>query len=199
MIARDFAHYRVHGRIGQGGMGEVYLADDLALNRKVALKLLLPVGEGDARDSAATDAESRRRLLREARAAAQLDHPYICKVYEVGEHDGRAFLAMEYVEGVTLKTRLDTGRPSLDEAVRIAAEIAEALHFAHSKGIIHRDVKPANVMLAANGHVKVMDFGVAKRVAPPLSAEDVTAGASTATLPGEPTGTLAYMLSLIHI
>ena len=193
MIARDFAHYRVHGRIGQGGMGEVYLADDLALNRKVALKLLLPVGEGDARDSAATDAESRRRLLREARAAAQLDHPYICKVYEVGEHDGRAFLAMEYVEGVTLKTRLDTGRPSLDEAVRIAAEIAEALHFAHSKGIIHRDVKPANVMLAANGHVKVMDFGVAKRVAPPLSAEDVTAGASTATLPGEPTGTLAYM------
>ena len=114
-------------------------------------------------------------------------------MYEVGEHDGRAFIAMEYVDGVTLKARLETGRPSLDEAVRIGAEITDALHFAHTKGIIHRDVKPANVMLAANGHVKVMDFGVAKRVAPPLSAEDVTAGASTATQPGEPTGTLAYM------
>jgi tetratricopeptide (TPR) repeat protein len=193
MTAKEFAHYRVDGRIGHGGMGEVYVAEDLALNRKVALKFLLPGGAPEPNDSAVVDAEGRRRLLREARAAAQLDHPYICKVYEVGEHDGKAFLAMEYVEGVTLKARLDTGRPSPDEAVRIGTEIAEALHFAHTKGIIHRDVKPANVMLASNGHVKVMDFGVAKRVPPPLAAEDVTAGASTATLPGEPTGTLAYM------
>lgn len=193
MTDKGFAHYRVHGRIGQGGMGEVYVAEDLALNRRVALKFLIPGGPGEPNDSAAADAEGRRRLLREARAAAQLDHPYICKVYEVGEHDGRPFLAMEYVEGLTLKARLDTSRPSLDEAVRIGAEITEALHFAHTRGIIHRDVKPANVMLAADGHVKVMDFGVAKRVAPPLGADDVTAGASTATLPGEPTGTLAYM------
>ena len=193
MTAHEFAHYRVHGRIGQGGMGEVYLADDLALKRRVALKFLLPVGAVEPRDAATPDAESPRRLLREARAAAQLDHPYICKVYEVGEHDGRAFLAMEYVEGVTLKARLASGSLTTEEATRIGGEVAEALHFAHTRGIIHRDVKPANVMLAANGHVKVMDFGVAKRMVAPPAADDVTAGASTATLPGEPTGTLAYM------
>jgi eukaryotic-like serine/threonine-protein kinase len=193
MIAKEFAHYRVQGRIGHGGMGEVYLADDLALKRKVALKFLLPAGAVAPLESVPPDAEIRQRLLREARASAQLDHPYICKVYEVGEHEGRAFLAMEYVEGVTLKERLDTGRPSISESVRIGAEVAEALHFAHTRGIIHRDVKPANVMLADNGHVKVMDFGVAKRVAPPLAADDVTSEALTATPPGEPTGTLAYM------
>jgi tetratricopeptide (TPR) repeat protein len=193
MMAHEFAHYRVHGRIGQGGMGEVYLADDLALNRKVALKFLLPVGAVEPRDAAPPDAESPRLLLREARAAAQLDHPYICKVYEVGEHDGKAFLAMEYVEGATLKARLASGSLTTEEATRIGGEVAEALHFAHTRGIIHRDVKPANVMLAVNGHVKVMDFGVAKRVLPPPSPEDVTAGVSTETLPGEPTGTLAYM------
>ena len=192
MIAKEFAHYRVQGRIGHGGMGEVYVADDLALSRKVALKFLLPAGAAEPPESVPPDAESRQRLLREARASAQLDHPYICKVYEVGEHEGRAYLAMEYVEGVTLKERLDTGRPSISESVRIGAEVAEALHFAHTRGIIHRDVKPANVMLADNGHVKVMDFGVAKRIAPPHAADDVTE-ALTATPPGEPTGTLAYM------
>ena len=161
------------------------------LNRRVALKFLLPVDASERRDSA--DGGGHRRLLREARAAAQLDHPFICKVYEVGEHDGRAFFAMEFVEGVTLKARLASGRLTTDEALRIGGEIAEALNFAHSQGIVHRDIKPANVMLAADGHVKVMDFGVAKRMVAPPGAEDVTAGAATATLPGEPTGTLAYM------
>ena len=193
MIAKEFAHYRVHARIGQGGMGEVYAAQDLALDRKVALKFLLPALAGEPRDSAGPEVEGRSRLLREARAAAQLDHPFICKVYEVGEHEGRAFLAMEYVEGVTLNAHLASGRLTIDEAVRIGTEIAEALHFAHTGGVVHRDVKPANVMLAANGHVKVMDFGVAKRVSAPFSPDAVTAGAPTATLPGEPTGTLAYM------
>ncbi len=194
MIAKEFAHYRIDSRIGQGGMGEVYVAEDLTLNRRVALKFLLPVAASEPGASASPgDGEGRRRLLREARAAAQLDHPFICKVYEVGEHDGRAFFAMEFVEGVTLKARLATGHLTMDEALRIGGEIAEALHFAHSRGIVHRDVKPANVMLAADGHVKVMDFGVAKRMVAPPGAEDVTAGAATATLPGEPTGTLAYM------
>ena len=191
MIGKEFAHYRVHSCIGQGGMGEVYVAEDLTLNRRVALKFLLPVDASERRDS--PDGGGHRRLLREARAAAQLDHPFICKVYEVGEHDGRAFFAMEFVEGVTLKARLASGRLTTDEALRIGGEIAEALNFAHSKGIVHRDIKPANVMLAADGHVKVMDFGVAKRLVAPPGAEDVTAGAATATLPGEPTGTLAYM------
>ena len=150
-----------------------------------------PSTRANRRDSA--DGGGHRRLLREARAAAQLDHPFICKVYEVGEHDGRAFFAMEFVEGVTLKARLASGRLTTDEALRIGGEIAEALNFAHSRGIVHRDIKPANVMLAADGHVKVMDFGVAKRMVAPPGAEDVTAGAATATLPGEPTGTLAYM------
>ena len=174
MIGKEFAHYRMHSCIGQGGMGEVYAAEDLTLNRRVALKFLLPVDAGERRDS---DSGGHRRLLREARAAAQLDHPFICKVYEVGEHDGRAFFAMEFVEGVTLRARLASGRLTTDEALRIGGEIAEALNFAHSRGIVHRDIKPANVMLAADGHVKVMDFGVAKRVVAPPGAEDVTAGA----------------------
>ncbi len=193
MTGKEFAHYRMQSCIGQGGMGEVYAAEDLTLNRRVALKFLLPDGANESRDPASADGGGRRRLLREAQAAAQLDHPFICKVYEVGEHDGRAFFAMEFVEGVTLKARLASGRLTVDEALRIAGEIAEALHFAHSRGIVHRDIKPANVMLAADGHVKVMDFGVAKRMVAPPGAEDVTAGAATATLPGEATGTLAYM------
>ena len=193
MTGKEFAHYRMQSCIGQGGMGEVYAAEDLTLNRRVALKFLLPDGANESRDPASAEGGGRRRLLREAQAAAQLDHPFICKVYEVGEHDGRAFFAMEFVEGVTLKARLASGRLTIDEALRIAGEIAEALHFAHSRGIVHRDIKPANVMLAADGHVKVMDFGVAKRMVAPPGAEDVTAGAATATLPGEATGTLAYM------
>jgi len=191
---KEFAHYRVHARIGQGGMGEVYVADDLTLNRKVALKFLLSSGASELAGSAdSDDGEGRRRLLREARAAAQLDHPFICKVYEVAEHEGKTFLAMEYVEGATLKARLASGSLTTDEATRIGGEVAEALHFAHTRGIVHRDVKPANVMLTADGHVKVMDFGVAKRMVAPLAADEVTAGAPTGTLPGEPTGTLAYM------
>lgn len=165
-------------------MGEVFLAEDLSLDRRVALKFLLP---GLLDDGAG------RRLLREAKAAAHLDHPFICKVYEVGEHEGRPFLATEYVDGVTLKERLATGRLPPDDARRIAGEVAEALHFAHARGIVHRDVKPANVMLGADGHVKVMDFGIAKRLDAPMSADAKTVGAATATVPGELTGTLAYM------
>ncbi len=183
MLLSQVSHYRILSRLGHGGMGEVYLAEDLSLDRKVALKFLLPGLMTDGAD---------RRLLHEAKAAAHLDHPFICKVYEVGEHEGRPFMATEYVNGVTLKERLAAGRVPKDEALRIAAEVAEALHFAHSRGIVHRDVKPANVMLGADGHVKVMDFGIAKRVGP-AAADAKTVAVPTASVPGELTGTLAYM------
>ena len=141
-VTGDFSHYRIHGRIGQGGMGEVYAADDRTLNRKVAIKFLLAA---EAADSDAV--EGRQRLLHEARAAAHLDHPFICKVYEVGEHESRAFLAMEFVEGVTLEDRLASGPLNADTAARIGEEIADALQFAHQRGVVHRDLKLANVML----------------------------------------------------
>ena len=179
MLPGEFSHFRVLSRLGEGGMGEVFLAEDLSLNRKVALKFLF--------------AEDQGRLIREARAVAHLDHPFICKVYEVGEHDGRPFFAMEYVDGVTLKDRLTGGALPRKDAIRIAGEIADALHFAHTRSIVHRDLKPANVMLGADGHVKVMDFGIAKRLAAPVAAEAVTMGVATVSLPGAMTGTLAYM------
>ena len=168
---------------GTGAWAKVDLAEDLA-DWKVALKFLLSGLMTDGAD---------RRLLHEAKAAAYLDHPFICKVYEVGDHEGRPFMATEYVNGVTLKERLAAGRVPKDEALRIAAEVAEALSFAHSRGIVHRDVKPANVMLGADGHVKVMDFGIAKRVAGPVGADAKTVAMPTASVPGELTGTLAYM------
>ncbi len=194
MTVQDFSHYRIVARVGQGGMGEVFVAEDLTLNRRVALKFLLPIVDpNQSTDRGGLEDAEGRRLLHEARAAAQLDHPFICKVYEVGEHAGRAFFAMEYVEGVSLKERLAAGPLTVEDAVRIGGEIAEALHLAHTRGIIHRDLKPANVMLASDGHIKVMDFGVAKRLASPASA--VGTGDSTAVLtkPGAATGTLAYM------
>ena len=184
MLLSQVSHYRILSRLGHGGMGEVYLAEDLSLDRKVALKFLLPGLLADGAD---------RRLLHEAKAAAHLDHPFICKVYEVGDHDGRPFIATEYVNGVTLKERLAAGRVPKDEALRLGAEVAEALHFAHSRGIVHRDVKPANVMLGTDGHVKVMDFGIAKRVGGAAGADAKTVAVPTASVPGELTGTLAYM------
>lgn len=183
MVDTGFSRYRILSRLGEGGMGEVFLAEDVSLHRKVALKFLLgPVGDG-------ADA----RLIREARAAAHLDHPFICKVYEVGEQDRRPFFAMEYVDGATVKDRLMRGPLPTRDAVRIAAEVADALQFAHARGIVHRDLKPANVMVGADGHVKVMDFGIAKRLPAAITTDGSTAAAATASLPGELTGTLAYM------
>ena len=164
-------------------MGEVYLAEDLSLGRKVALKFLPASHTGD--DSA------RERLLREAQAAASLDHPFICKVYEVGVSDDHPFIAMEYVDGTALNEKLAAGGLPVEEAVRLASEIAEALDFAHARRIVHRDLKPANIMLTSDGHVKVMDFGVAKRLT--SSDTDLTTIAGGMTAPGEIVGTPAYM------
>jgi tetratricopeptide (TPR) repeat protein len=179
----EFSRYRMLSRLGHGGMGEVFLAEDVTLNRKVALKFLQADG-----------ADSSKRILTEARAAAHLDHPFICKVYEVGDHDGRPFLAMEFVDGLTLSDRLLRGPVAVSLALRIAREIADALHFAHSRGIVHRDLKPGNIMLSADDHVKVMDFGIAKRLAGTAEADAATAvPAGTATVSGSVSGTYAYM------
>ncbi len=150
------SRYEILGELGKGAMGRVLLAQDTELHRKVALKFLPEEHEKDG--------DSRERLLKEARAAASLDHPYICKVYDIGELQGKPFLAMEYLDGITLAARLARGPLPLDESIRIAAEIAEALESAHNKGFLHRDLRPSNIMLSERGHVTVMDFGLAMQV-----------------------------------
>ena len=182
MIGTLVSRYRILSRIGQGGMGEVFLAHDPALDRHAALKFLLAAQAGDT--------NARKKLLNEAQAAARLDHPFVCKVYEVSENAERPFIAMEYVDGTTLSGLLRQGPLPVKQAVRLAAEIAEAVDFAHKRGIVHRDLKPSNVMIAADGHVKVMDFGVAKHVA--AGADEATA-TMTATATGEISGTMTYM------
>jgi serine/threonine protein kinase len=161
-------HYRLLHRLGAGGMGEVYLAEDPRLGRQLALKLL-PA-------EFAQDANRRARFLTEARAAAALNHPNICTVYDAGETaEGRLFIALELLEGETLDVRLKGGPLEVTEVVRIGLQLASALEAAHAKGILHRDLKPANLHLDARGHLKVLDFGLAKRLGPePGSAEDST-------------------------
>jgi serine/threonine protein kinase len=181
--------YEILDRIGQGGMGVVYRARDPRLDRQVAIKLLSP--------EMAADPHARERLRREAVAAAALDHPYICKVFEIAEDGEALFLAMEYVAGATLHRRLQEGRMSLSETLHVAGEIAEALQEAHARRFLHRDLKPANIMLTQQGHVKVMDFGLAKRIADRPPAESSTSslevGGAQLTAPGTILGTPDYM------
>ena len=154
---QQFGRYVIRARLGAGGMGEVFLADDTQLGRRVALKLLPPETEADPL--------ARRRLLREAQAAATLDHPHICSVYEVGEADGRQYIAMQYVEGETLDARMSRTPLDLPDILASAVQIADAVSEAHAQGILHRDIKPANIMVTTRGDAKVMDFGLAKQVA----------------------------------
>jgi eukaryotic-like serine/threonine-protein kinase len=182
VIGDVVSRYRILSRIGEGGMGEVFLAHDPSLNRQIALKFL------PAAQTATSDA--RKRLLHEAQAAARLDHPFVCKVYEAGESEGRPYIAMEYVEGKTVQQLLGQGPLAIKEAIRLAAEIAEALDFAHKRGVVHRDLKPSNVMVGADGHVKVMDFGVAKYIEARAGDAAMT---MTATAAGETSGTAIYM------
>ncbi len=179
--------YEILGPLGAGGMGEVYRAHDAQLDRTVAIKLLPATLAGSP--------EARERLRREALAAAALDHPYACKVFEIGRHGDELFLVMEFVTGETLHERLKRGPVPLDEALRLSGEVAEALEAAHARGILHRDLKPSNIMLTAQGHVKVMDFGLAKRMSESATADAETAGMKEAPLTshGAVLGTPDYM------
>jgi tetratricopeptide (TPR) repeat protein/tRNA A-37 threonylcarbamoyl transferase component Bud32 len=179
-------HYEILSLLGQGGMGQVYLARDEILERNVAIKFLPEEMERDF--------QTRQRFVREAKSAAALDHPFICKVYETGETEGKAFIAMEYVQGQTLREKMEKEPINLRDALRISLEVAEALDEAHKKGIVHRDLKPANIMIIPGGHAKVMDFGLAKRVLPGgEEALSRTLTQSSITESGSIAGTISYM------
>lgn len=184
MIGRSFAQYEIIDKLGQGGMGVVYLALDSVLERKVALKFLPP--------SVADDPEANERFRREALAAAAIDHPFLCNIYEIGEVDGQAFIAMEYVDGETLKARIGKGPMTLANALHVAEEIAEALAEAHGRGIVHRDLKPANIMLTSDGHAKLLDFGLAK-ITRGMTDDEPWGDMAALTATGTTTGTLEYM------
>ena len=185
MVGQTISHYLIIGKLGSGGMGEVYLAEDQQLSRKVAIKFL-PA-------EAARDERAQQRLLREAKTAATLDHPNICAIYEVGQYDGHSFIVMQYIEGETLAATLTRKRLDSDEALAIAAHVADALGEAHAHGIVHRDIKPDNIMLTARGQVKVLDFGLAKMLRDPGVGENDAQTGSMLSIPGMVMGTVPYM------
>jgi serine/threonine protein kinase len=182
MLGHTISHYRITGKLGSGGMGIVYEAEDVRLPRKVALKFLP--------EESADDHDAQRRFQREADTIAQLNHPNICQIYEIDRVDGRAFIAMECVEGVNLKTYMSRNQLSTAAIAEIAMQIAAALGSAHDKGIVHRDIKPGNIVVSSEGHVKVLDFGLARRF---KTADTHELGPEGSTIPGRPMGTANYM------
>jgi non-specific serine/threonine protein kinase len=185
MIGQTISHYRIIKKLGAGGMGEVYLAQDTMLDRKVAIKFLP--------SESSHDVKANRRLIREAKSAATLDHPNICAIHEANEEGGRSFIVMQYVDGETLDCKIKTHSFDLSEALTIGVQIADAISEAHTRGIIHRDIKPQNIMITARGQAKVMDFGLAKEVRKTTPLESAAETLGLLTGPGVILGTVPYM------
>src|SRR2546428_2410685 len=193
LVGSTLAHYRIVSKIGAGGMGEVYLAQDTRLDRKVALKILP--------QELAANQDRMERFVREAKSAAALNHPNIATIHEISESDGVNFIAMEFIDGATLREKIHQEQTDLRKLLRYLQHVAEGLAKAHAAGIVHRDLKPDNIMITRDGHAKILDFGLAKLIEPPqisrtsgeAASELATAILQQHSTPGVILGTAGYM------